>query len=165
VNLHAIRDINHAGVFADPRTDHRSIALGYESDSSLAVSIAMNIYYSGGYIPGNQLIKKPTALYHKDPEPVAAGQFQKRNFKGSVLPGQRGGGISLGTWAATAVMDENDPSKNRDAIRILTIEFPGSKRPIDYRTNAEQSFWQRQIELYASGIQNIFLQEYFAEKN
>lgn len=165
VSLHAIRDINHAGVFADPRTDHNSIALGYNSDSSLAVSMAMYIYQSGGYIPGNQLIKRPTTLYHKDPEPVAAGQFQKRNFKGSLFSGQRGGGISLGTWASTAIMAENDPSKNRDAMRILTMEFPGSKRPADYKTKAEQSFWQRQIELYAAGIQNIFLQEYFVEEN
>ena len=28
VNLHAIRDTNYAGVYADPRTDQNSIALG-----------------------------------------------------------------------------------------------------------------------------------------
>lgn len=165
VNLHAIRDMNHAGVFADPRTDHQSISLGYETDSSLAVSIAMYIQQNGGYIPGNNLNKTPTALYYKDPVPVAAGQFQKRNFTGSSLPGQRGGGISLGTWASTAVLDEKDPGRNRDAIRILTMEFPGSKRPVDYASKTEQSFYQSQVELYATALKNIFLQEYFVEMN
>lgn len=163
VNLHAIRDMNYAGVFADPRTDHNSIALGYATDSSLAVTIAGHIYRNGGFIPGNQLNKRPTALYYKDPVPVAAGQFQKRNVKGSILPGQKGGGISLGTWASTAVFNPADPSKNREAMRILTIEFPGSKRPIDYDTIAERSFFQRQVELYASAIKSVFLQDYFVE--
>lgn len=165
VNLHAIRDINHAGVFADPRTDHQSIALGYETDSSLAISIAMHIQQQGGYIPGNNLNKKPTALYYKDPVPVAAGQFQKRNFTGSPMPGQKGGGISLGTWASTAVVDENNPSKSRDAMRILTMEFPGSKRPADYSSKKEQLFYQQLVELYAASLKNIFLQEYFVEES
>ena len=58
VNLHAIRDTNYAGVFADPRTDHKSIALGYETDSSLAIAIAKHIQQNGGYIPGNRLTTK-----------------------------------------------------------------------------------------------------------
>lgn len=65
VNLHAIRDTGHAGVFADPRTDEKGIALGFDSDSSLAVMIAKEIKQHGGYIPGNCLDKTPTALYYK----------------------------------------------------------------------------------------------------
>jgi hypothetical protein len=163
VNLHAIRDTQHAGVFADPRTDHQSIALGYESDSSLAISIAREIQQHGGYIPGNNLNEKPTAVYYKDPVPVAAGQFQKRNFTGSTLPGHRGGGISLGTWAATAVVDDHNPSKNRDAMRILTMEFPGSRRPVDYSSPAEQGYWENQVAIFAAALKNVFLQENFVE--
>lgn len=65
VNLHAIRIINNAGVFADPRTDHNGIALGYDSDSSLAIAIAAAIQQKGGCIPGNHLNKKPTAVYYR----------------------------------------------------------------------------------------------------
>jgi hypothetical protein len=164
VNLHAIRDSGHAGVFADPRTDEKGIALGYETDSSLAVAIAKDIRQNGGYIPGNRLHKNPTALYYKDPAPAPAGCLQKRNYSGSALPGQRGGGVSLGTWASTAVVDEENPAKSRDAMRILTMEFPGSRRPSDYDSKNEQVFYQQNIELYAGALKNIFLKEYFIEE-
>ena len=165
VNLHAIRDTSHAGVFADPRTNEKGIALGYETDSMLAVTIAKHIKQHGGHIPGNCLHKKPTALYYKDPVPAPAGYFQKRNFSGSALPGKRGGGVSLGTWASTAVVNEQEPAKNRDAMRILTMEFPGSKRPTDYNSKNEQVFYQQQVELYAAALKNIFLGEYLIEEN
>jgi hypothetical protein len=164
VNLHAIRNTEYAGVFADPRTDHNGIALGYASDSSLAVAIARSIHQQGGYIPGNQLNKKPTALYYKDPVAVAEGAFQKRNFTGSYIPGKRGGGVSLGTWASTAVVDREDPNKTRDAIRIITMEFPGSKRPVDYKKEL-QSFYQQQVEIYATALRTIFLGDHFTEKS
>lgn len=164
VNLHAIRNIANAGVFADPRTDHNGIALGYDTDSSLAVSIAEAINDRGGYIPGNRLDKKPTALYYKDPPASPAGMPQKRNFSGSPMPGHRGGGVSLGTWAATAVFDETDPSQNRDAIRILTLEFPGSKRPADHKKNL-QAFYKKQVQLYASALKAIFLGAWFVEQS
>ena len=163
VNLHAIRDKNYAGVFADPRTDHNSIALGYATDSSLAIEIAKHIDQQGGYVPGNHLATIPNALYYKDPEPVAIGEFQERNFTGSFLPGKRGGGVSLGTWASTAIFDEFDSSRNRDAIHILTIEFPGSKRPVDYQMKKDHDYYQKLVEVYASGINAVFLQEYFTE--
>ncbi|MGZ8550624.1 MAG: M14 family zinc carboxypeptidase [Chitinophagaceae bacterium] len=162
VNLHAIRDVVNAGVYADPRTDHKGIALGYATDSSLAIAIAAAIHQQGGFIPGNRLNKKPTALYYKDPVAVPAGMFQKRNFTGSSLPGKRGGGVSLGTWASTAVHDEEDPSKNRDAIRIITMEFPGSKRPVDHKKEL-QAFYQRQVEVYAAALRSVFLGDYFTE--
>lgn len=163
VNLHAIRNTGNAGVFADPRTDHNGFALGYASDSSLAITIAAAIEQQGGYTPGNHLTKKPTALYYKDPAAVAEGSFQKRNLTGSFLPGRRGGGVSLGTWASTAVVNKTDPAKNRDAIRLITMEFPGSKRPVDYK-NELQSFYQRQVEIYAAALRTVFLAEYFTEE-
>lgn len=162
VNLHAIRDIVNAGVYADPRTDHKGIALGYATDSSLAITIAGSIQQQGGFIPGNRLNKKPTALYYKDPSAVPAGMFQKRNFTGSPLPGKRGGGVSLGTWASTAVHHDEDPSKNRDAIRIITMEFPGSKRPVDHKKEL-RAFYQWQVEVYAAALKAVFLGEYFTE--
>jgi hypothetical protein len=164
VNLHAIRNTEYAGVFADPRTDHNGIALGYASDSSLAVTIAQAIQQQGGHIPGNQLQKKPTALYHKDPAAAVEGSFQKRNFTGSFIPGKRGGGVSLGTWAATAVVDNENPNNNRDAIRIITMEFPGSKRPVDHKKEM-QSYYRQQVEIYATALRTIFLGDYFTENS
>ncbi|MGZ8559240.1 MAG: hypothetical protein ACXWWC_12940 [Chitinophagaceae bacterium] len=164
VSLHAIRNTDYAGIFADPRTDHNGLALGFATDSSLAIAIATSIEKQGGYTPGNRLNKKPTALYYKDPATVAERQLQKRNMTGVTLAGYRGGGVSLGTWASTAVADSSNPSKNREAIRILTIEFPGSKRPIDHKKET-QAFYERQVELYAAALKNIFLGDYFTEEN
>jgi hypothetical protein len=163
INVHAIRNTGYGGVYADPRTDHNGIALGYSSDSSLAVSIAEYIHDRGGNVEGNNLDKKPTALYYKDPIPAAAGFVQKRNMTGSVLNANRGSGVSLGTWASTAIADEESPSKNRNAIRIITMEYPGCKRPSDYKVPSEQLFQQKQIELFASAIHKIFLGNYFTE--
>ena len=163
VNLHAIRTIENAGVYADPRTDHNGVALGYESDSSLAISIAQFISAKGGYVPGNRLRSKPSALYYKDPLPVQKGLLQRRNMSGSPMPGHKGGGVSIGTWASTSVMDETHPTKNRDAIRLITVEFPGSKRPVDYLYPHQQYYCQQQIERYAAALKAIFLGEYFVE--
>ena len=164
-NIHAIRDTEHAGIYADPRTDSKSYALGFETDSSLAVEMALMVDKNGGYIPGNQLNKKPTALYYKDPTPVGKGSFQKRNFSGSSLANNRGSGISLGTWASTAVSDAKDPMLDREAMRILTIEFPGYKRPVDYKDVNQKDYFNRQVEVYALAIEKIFLREYFVEED
>ena len=164
-NIHAIRDIEHAGIFADPRTDSKSYALGFETDSSLAIEMALMVGKNGGHVPGNNVNKKPTALYYKDPTPVAKGIFQKRNFAGSSLANNLGSGISLGTWASTAVSDATDPTLNREAMRILTIEFPGYKRPVDYKEATQVKYFNRQVELYASAIEKIFLREYFVEED
>ncbi|MGK2861795.1 MAG: hypothetical protein ACSLE0_07655, partial [Chitinophagaceae bacterium] len=161
--LHAIRNTELAGVFADPRCDHKGIALGYASDSSLAITIASAIEAEGGYTPGNRLNKKATALYYKDPPAVAKGMVQRRNLAGASLPGYRGAGISLGTWASTAVVNKKNPTKNREAIRILTIEFPGSKRPADHKKDL-QTFYQHQVTSYAKAVKNIFLGNYFSEE-
>lgn len=165
INIHAIRNTDYGGVYADPRTDHHGIALGYDTDSGLAIEIAGYIYDRGGHVEGNNLDKEATALYYKDPAPAPAGFIQKRNMTGSVLNANRGSGISLGTWASTAVIDGSNPENNRDAIRIITMEYPGYKRPVDYGTKSEQQFQQKQIELFATAIRTIFLGNYFAEEN
>ncbi|MDP4263363.1 MAG: M14 family zinc carboxypeptidase [Bacteroidota bacterium] len=163
VNLHAIRNKDYGGVYADPRTDQNGIALGFSSDSSLAIRIAACIHQHGGNVEGNNLDREPTALYYKDPIPAPAGFLQKRNMTGSALNANRGSGVSLGTWGATAVGNKKDPSKNRDAMRIITIEYPGYKRPGDYTAVSQQLFQQRQVELFASAIRTIFLGPYFTE--
>lgn len=165
INVHAIRNMNYGGVYADPRTDHNGIASGYSSDSSLAIEIARYIHQRGGNVAGNSLNKKPTPLYYKDPIPAPAGFIQKRNMTGSALNANRGSGISLGTWASTAIAHEKDPAKNREAIRLITMEYPGCKRPADYSIPSEQLFQQSQVELFAAAIRTIFLGNYFTEDN
>ena len=77
-NLHAIRDISKAGVYADPRTDCKGIALGYAIDSILTRNMADVITENNGIAPGNYLDKGFTALYHHDPHIAHAGFLQKK---------------------------------------------------------------------------------------
>ncbi|HUQ97337.1 MAG TPA: hypothetical protein VM010_06705 [Chitinophagaceae bacterium] len=156
VNIHAIRDTALGGVYADPRTDAAGLALTFESDSSLAVQMALFIEQNDGTAPGNQLATTPTALYYKDPPVAPPGQWQKRNCHGSNLPNDRGRGVSLGSWASTAVWDSSHPTNNRAAIRMLTMEFPGYKRPQDYSA-MQQPYYQNQVRAYASAIRHVFL--------
>jgi hypothetical protein len=161
-NIHAIRNLEYGGIYADPRTNAGGYALGFESDSSLALAMAQAIVQQGGTAPGNRLDCTPTALYYKDPPVAALGQWQQRNTHGSVLSKNRGRGVSLGSWASTAVVDTLNPENDRPAIRLLTIEFPGYKRPLDYTTD-QQPYFEKQVALYASAIQNVFLAQVFVE--
>jgi hypothetical protein len=165
VNLHAIRDTEHAGIYADPRTDSRGIALGYETDSSLAVDMARYIHRLGGRVPGNELVQHPVALYYKDPGIAPKGFLQKRNISSSVLIKGKGQGVSLGGWASTAIEDAGNPVNNRVAIRLITAEFPGSKRPADYETITEQNDCRRLVQLYAAAIKTIFLGNHYTEED
>ena len=79
------------------------------------------------------------------------------------MPNQRGAGVSLGGWASTAVSEPINSAYNRDAIRILTMEFPGYKRSSDYVTANEQTAIARLTQVYAASIQTIFLEKYFEE--
>lgn len=160
LNIHAIRDPRNAGIFADPRTDANGQSLGFETDSSLAVAMADFIENQGGCVLGNQLVVKPTAMYHSDHRAVPEGTFQKRNFEGSQLPNKRGYGVSLGSWATTAVADSND---GRNAIRLITMEFPGCKRPEDYKDEQQQLWCKQEIGRYTASIINIFLQNIHEE--
>lgn len=162
VNVHAIRNPLFAGIYADPRTDCNGIALGYETDSLLALQMARFIHKKGGNVKGNALdSKKPTTLYITDPAIAPKGAVQKRALTGSYLPNRRGTGVSLGAWASTAVCDA-ELNQYRNAIRVITIEFPGNKRPTDY-TPAEQQEHQKQTQLYSAAIAQIFLGNHFTE--
>lgn len=164
-SVHAIRNTNCAGFFADPRTNAQGIALGYETDSSLAISMARHVFENGGNVAGNHLREGPRSLYYNDPVAQPRGKFQPRKTLGTFLPGERGWGISLGTWGATAVKDISEPTADRDAMRVITIEFPGSKRPGDYLSSIQQIQCDRTVSQYASAIRTIFLQEYFVENS
>lgn len=159
VNLHAIKDVSKAGVYADPRTDCSGHALGFETDSSLAVSMAQFIDGNGGNVPGNGLQKSATALYYNDPQIAAVGLLQNRNLHGSALSNNRGYGVSLGGWASTAVCDEEG---KRDAARILTIEFPGYKPSFCY-FGGEKDQCILNIQVYARAIREIFVEVNYVE--
>lgn len=156
-SVHGIHNTAHAGFFADPRTDEKGIALGYESDSILAVNMAAYVHRRGGMVPGNRMEDSPNALYYKDPRPVPAGQYQPRNYTGSPLPGKKGSGISLGTWGTTAVRDTINPDLSREAMRVITIEFPGNKRPRDYASATQKESTRRLVNHYADAIRQVFL--------
>lgn len=162
VNLHAIKDYLKAGVYADPRTDCRGYALGFESDSTLALLMANSIAKGGGNVPGNNLKKTPSALYYLDPVPVAAGQWQPRNLHGSSMMGKIRG-VSLGGWASTAVCD-GAARFYRPAIRVITMEFPGYKKPVEYLSAIDHDWFAQQTVLYAGAIKDYFLQNYFVEE-
>lgn len=162
VNIHAIRDTAQSGVFADPRTDARGYALEFASDSNLALNMAQHIVQQGGTAAGNRCNGEPTAVYHKDPPVAAPGQWQRRSCHSMRLPQNRGHGVSLGSWASTAVQDSTNVALNRPAIRLLTMEFPGYKRPQDYAAS-QQEYYEKQVALYAASIQHVFLQSLFAD--
>ncbi|MBE7169614.1 MAG: hypothetical protein INR73_03445 [Williamsia sp.] len=159
VNIHAIRNEENAGIFADPRTDADGYALEYASDSILAVRMAQYIEAHDGCAPGNKLQQAPTTLYACDPAVAQPGARQPRNLHGSSLGNNRGTGVSLGSWATTAVADTTDSTKNRPAIRLLTMEFPGCKRPTDYAHPAEQLYRKKLVTLYAQSIAAVFLSD------
>jgi hypothetical protein len=159
VNLHAIKDVTKAGIYADPRTDCDGYALGFATDSSLAVSMASLIENGGGKVPGNNLQQSPTALYWHDPEIAPVGFFQIRNFLGSAMPNSRGYGASLGGWASTAVCDE---ARQRDAARLITVEFPGYQPSSAYQ-GEDKTACMLNIQLYVAAIRNIFLEQNFVE--
>ena len=138
--------------------------MGYETDSSLAIGMSAFIQQNGGYAGGNKQNGLMSTRYHNDPAIASAGEWQARNTKGSGLPGGRGEGISLGSWASTEVNDPENPIYNRPAMRILTMEFPGYKRPVDYAEINQQENCLRNVKQYANAIYTIFLQNYYTEQ-
>lgn len=158
-NLHAIRDESKGGIYADPRTDHFGIALGFESDSTLAIEMALAALEAGGSMKGNGLPERYNTLYYKDPAAVAAGQWQPRNFIGSFGKQLRGAGVSMGTWGSTAIALEDNPELNRPAMRVITVEFPGSKRPVDFETSEDKQRCARQLNAFVIALRKVFLGE------
>jgi hypothetical protein len=161
INIHAIRDTLKGGVYADPRTDCNSIAMGFETDSNLAITMAKYINDNDGNVWGNNLLGCPTALYYTDPDIASVGGFQRRNLNGSSLPNNRGCGVSLGSWATTAVCDKQ---YHRNAIRLITMEFPGYKSSSCYLIDDERNNCIKNIRLYALSVINVFLNNLYCEE-
>lgn len=156
VNLHAIRDVKFAGVFADPRTDEQLIAKGFATDSLLAIQMAKFIGDSAYPLPGNRLDSQPNALYVHDPAIAPQGSFQKRNICGACNNLSKGG-VSLGGWASTAIRDNSVPNSQRDAITIITMEFPGCRRPQDHSDPLQADASTKMIGAFAGSIRKVFL--------
>jgi len=156
-NLHAIRDLDRGGIYADPRTDHHGIALGFESDSLLAIKMALAAWEAGGAMKGNGLPEQANTIYYRDPAAVPAGQWQPRNFTGSFGKQRRGSGVSMGTWGSTAIALETNAELNRPAMRVITIEFPGSKRPEDYLKTTDRDRCARQLDAFVTALKKVFL--------
>lgn len=154
-NLHAIRNVQRAGIFADPRTDADGLALGFEADSLLAFQMASFICEGGGLAGGNFSNIASTFIYYKDPAAVPAGHFQPRNLAGSDLEGNRGAGISLGSWATTAVNGTVFP---RPAITLITVEFPGYSSSDFIKQEKERFNYLMNLELYTGAVMKYFLQ-------
>lgn len=156
VSVHAIRSKSQAGIYADPRTDCNSVSLGYSGDSLLAITMAKHIDKLGAEVPGNKLAGVPTTIYYKDPQNITAGFIQPRSFRLMRANASKDYGVSLGTWAATTVCDHRG-NRIRKASRVITVEFPGSKRPEDYTQQDEQEKCRKAIVAYASAIRHVFL--------
>lgn len=157
-NLHAIRDVSKAGIYADPRTGCTGLAVGFETDSILAVSMAQYICANGGDVPGNHLQAAPTALYYNDPSIAATGSIQKRNLHGSPLPHHRGDGVSLGGWATSAVCS-GDSAGIRPSLRLITVEFPGYKPPLACADKIQKEQCSLNTRLYSAALVSVFLSE------
>jgi hypothetical protein len=128
------------------------------------MKMAKYIHRHGGKVAGNYIDSAPRTLYCNDPAIAAPGLVQQRNLRGSVLPGDLGCGVSLGSWASTAVCDSTDAAKNRPAMRLITVEFPGYKRPIDY-SKEERATVHKGIQLYAAAISRVFLGNHHTEND
>jgi len=73
-------------------------------------------------------------------------------------------GVSLGSWASTAICNEKYNYK-REAIRIITIEFPGYKKSSEYKLREDREWYKKQVELYTTSIHHYFLQAHCVEEN
>ncbi len=152
-SVHSTHTLGDAGIYADPRSDAKGKALGYDSDKDLAFEMAKNAAGKGANVPGNDLSgKKPNAIYPSDPAPAAAGKKQKRTDHGDK--GSKG--YSLGGWGSTAICDPAHPDTNRPAMRIITIEMQTANRVKDLPA-AQQAGRLREVEAVADTLREIFL--------
>lgn len=157
-SVHAIRNEEWAGVFADPRTDGYGYAHGFFEDSLLAVYMALRIQQLGGMAQGNKLDSCPSALYHTDPSIAPKGAPQLRNTHGSNSSHRRSFGVSLGGWASTAERAYEESLVPRTAAMVFTVEFPGSRRSVDFAAIPERLNCQKNVAAYASAIVSVLLQ-------
>ena len=152
-NLHSIHNANNAGIYADPPTDIKSIATGFENDAQLALNMANTAKNNNVRVDGNSRSTKinekarnfENAIYPFDPEVAEKGKPQIRST-------QANNGTSLGTWGATA-------TPTRSAITIITVEVATGYRINDMPEGKQRE--QRRLEILAhvNILQEIFLQK------
>jgi acetolactate synthase regulatory subunit len=165
VSVHAMHSDSAAGIFADPRTDQNQIALGYTSDKALALEMARLAQSRGATVSGNRLGTSPeNTTYALDPAIAQPGQRQRRS-RGEPTADHRGEGVSLGGWGSTAVCDASNPSRNRQAMRIITIEMPRGQRIQDMQTQAQQDARRVVVQAHVDAIREIFLGPNQVEQN
>lgn len=148
-SVHAHRTPSNAGIYADPRTDASGIALGYAPDEQLALAMAQEAAKRGANVPGNKLGgTQPNAVYPLDPAVVPAGHIQPRETKE---------GISLGGWGTTEVVDPANPSRNRPAMTVITVEVQSSRRIQDFSKAADKDARRKELDAIAIALRDVFL--------
>lgn len=148
-SVHSNHDLDKAGIYADPRADSTGFALGFDTDETLAKSMATKAQAGGANIPGNKFKDgAPTnAVYPLDPAAAASGKKQKR---------ETGKGNSLGGWGTTAICDPSKPATNRPAMRVITVEVQFANRSTDVAA-ADQAKRKTELEAHADALREIFL--------
>ncbi|MBB6370676.1 hypothetical protein [Chryseobacterium shigense] len=161
------------GIYADPKTDNNSKALGFYDDSILPLRMAVTVKENGGIIFGNfvnenyartvenskekYIFSKVTYLnpiYPQDSAAVEKGLEQYRSYKTKDSEG-----LSYGTWASTEIMNNGKLIKN--AATILTVELPQyyfffSKK--DDVTTLDKEQVNKNTSAYVKALMNIFLE-------
>ena len=133
-SLHAIKNVDRAGVFADPHPDATGVdpALAARTDL-LALTMARRVKELGGRVGGNKLgTKRETSLYPGQDPKQSKEQIERENKKGT----------SLGQWG---------PPRG---ISVLTIEMPEQYDTSSPVTDAGRA---KEIESRAQALEEIFL--------
>jgi hypothetical protein len=61
-------------------------------------------------------------------------------------------------WALRLRCDEDDNELNREAIRLITVEFPGYRSSLGYQgKERDDCLWN--VQLYALAVLKVFLGE------
>lgn len=133
-----------SGIYADPKTNESSIALGVDDDAKLAIRMAEHAKKGGASVVGNALDSKPTALYPLDAPFASKGKPQTRKTDE---------GTSLGGWGTTAIKD------GRPAMTVITIEVRTSNPSLVPKEDESLRDPARlkELQAHAISIQEIFL--------
>jgi hypothetical protein len=133
-SLHAIKNVNRAGVFSDPHPDVTGAdpALAARTDL-LALTMARRVQDLGGRVGGNKLgTKGETSLYPGQDPKQSKEQIERENKKGT----------SLGQWG---------PPRG---ISVLTIEMPEQYDTSSPVTDPNRA---KEIASHAEALEEIFL--------
>ena len=133
-SLHAIKNVNRAGVFADPHPDATGADPALAARTNLlALAMARRVQDLGGRVGGNKVgTKGETSLYPGQDPKQSKEQIEKENKKGT----------SLGQWG---------PPRG---ISVLTIEMP---QQYDTSSPVTDPGRAKEIDSHAAALEEIFL--------